>query len=98
MNIEEGTKEIRGQKVPKPWRIRTLCNKSLVSIKQHELKQKQKAANTESYSEQNQIIPNMQKLSKFTLYLPYLRKLLEDILQYPKERIYSNHESSKKKY
>ena len=87
MNVEEGTKEVRGQKVPKLWRIRNLCNKSLVSIKQHESKKKT-PTNTESYSEQNQIIPNMQKLRKFTLYSPYLRKLLEDILQHPKERIY----------
>lgn len=47
-------------------------------------KKKKTPTNTESYSEQNQIIPNMQKLSKFTLYLPYLRKLLEDILNTPK--------------
>ena len=42
MNVEEGTKEVRGQKVPKLWRIRNLCNKSLVSIKQHESKKNKK--------------------------------------------------------
>ena len=48
MNVEEGTKEERGQKVPKLWRIKNLCNKSLVSIKQHE--SKKTPTNTESYS------------------------------------------------